>query len=118
MKEAQGGVARFPKLEICDFERVCEFAYRGNYTNPAPVMYDEADVNITTDFYILSDSIEDKEPDTHLESLVPGFFDAVYIEQECESTYIEGTFGHEYRDTESSPRSRWEDGVTPFESNY
>jgi hypothetical protein len=34
MKEVEGTVARLPDVEMCDFERVCEFAYRRDYTDP------------------------------------------------------------------------------------
>ncbi len=34
MKEANEKKARFAELELEDFERICEFAYRGDYTPP------------------------------------------------------------------------------------
>lgn len=33
-EEAQSQVAKFPELEASDFERICEYAYQANYTNP------------------------------------------------------------------------------------
>jgi hypothetical protein len=111
MKEAQEGVARFPKLELCDFERVCEFAYRGNYTNPDPTMFDEANVYIKTDFYILSESIADRLSDKHLEYPMSLLFAKSCEEQYCESTYIWQRFGNASRNQDSSPWSPEEDGI-------
>jgi hypothetical protein len=34
MKEGIDNVARFPQLEAGDFERICEFAYFGSFTDP------------------------------------------------------------------------------------
>jgi hypothetical protein len=36
MREAEENTARFPDLNIDDFERICEFAYRGEYQVPKP----------------------------------------------------------------------------------
>ncbi|KAF2270884.1 hypothetical protein CC78DRAFT_5268 [Lojkania enalia] len=33
--------ARFPDLEMCDFERICEYSFRGDYESPAPGSYEE-----------------------------------------------------------------------------
>jgi hypothetical protein len=57
MKEAQENVARLPELAMSDFERICEFAYRGEYTNPQPVKFGDGDTDIKKDYYILSQSI-------------------------------------------------------------
>jgi hypothetical protein len=45
MKEAQDNIACFPTLKVSDFDRICEFAYRGNYTDPDVAIFDEAEVN-------------------------------------------------------------------------
>jgi hypothetical protein len=38
MKEAQNNVAKFESLEVEDFDHICEFGYRGDYTAPKPVV--------------------------------------------------------------------------------
>ncbi|KAF2132122.1 hypothetical protein P153DRAFT_394293 [Dothidotthia symphoricarpi CBS 119687] len=54
MKEALENIARLPELEVEDFERICEFAYRDNYTDPEPDIIDDTDDNNST---LLSPSI-------------------------------------------------------------
>lgn len=61
MKEAQEQLARFPELEASDFDRICEFAYRGTYSDPEPVAYADDDTEIQKDFSILSGSISEAD---------------------------------------------------------
>jgi hypothetical protein len=108
MKEAQEGVARFPKLEVCDFDRICEFAYRGDYTNPEATIYDEADVDIKTDFYILSDCLTDRYPD-----LERGSHKSKSLDQAYYNTFNGRKLGREGKDLTSDERNCWRDNVAP-----
>ena len=44
MKEAQERSARFPELLIEDFDRICEYAYRGDYSIPASTEFSPAEI--------------------------------------------------------------------------
>ncbi|KAF2819983.1 hypothetical protein CC86DRAFT_412452 [Ophiobolus disseminans] len=57
MKKAHKKVARLPDLEPSDFERLCEFAYSGEYTAPEKTLSDEDDLNIKVASCRISDSI-------------------------------------------------------------
>ena len=46
MKEAQECSARFPKLLIEDFDRICEYAYRGDYSIPASTELSSAEIEL------------------------------------------------------------------------
>ena len=45
MAEGTTGKVIFQALEVEDFDRICEFAYRGDYTVPKPATFDKEDVN-------------------------------------------------------------------------
>jgi hypothetical protein len=45
MVEGQTRKVIFPQLQLEDFERICEFAYRGDYSVPKPTTFDEDAVN-------------------------------------------------------------------------
>lgn len=47
MREGQSCTVYFPELEPSDFERICEFAYRGDYTVPRPVTYKSEGIDKT-----------------------------------------------------------------------
>jgi hypothetical protein len=58
MREAQENCARMQDLKPEDFERICEFAYRGDYTTPTPI-----DINASeSDGESLSSSIVTSRP--------------------------------------------------------
>jgi len=61
MREAQECIARFSELEPCDFERVCEFAYSGDYTDPEATKIADNGIDIKEDFFVLSESIASRE---------------------------------------------------------
>jgi hypothetical protein len=73
MKEAQEQTARFTDLEMCEFERICEYAYRGDYTNPEATVFDEGELNIKEDFYRLSDSIAARENEKDHTEIIASF---------------------------------------------
>lgn len=62
-KEGKENVARFPELEKSDFERICEFAYRGDYEDPEPTALRDSDFDEEEDQKLLSDSIADRDWD-------------------------------------------------------
>jgi hypothetical protein len=45
MLEGQTRKVLFPELELEDFERICEFAYRGDYSAPKSVSFDDGEIN-------------------------------------------------------------------------
>jgi hypothetical protein len=57
MREAQENVARFQDLQVPDFERICEFSYRGTYTLPKPERFSDEDVDAATQMFHLADPI-------------------------------------------------------------
>ncbi|KAL1611803.1 hypothetical protein SLS60_000023 [Paraconiothyrium brasiliense] len=57
MAEAQDKVARFPDLEVEDFHRICEFAYRGTYTRPKPKQFSNDEVDAATQRTCLAEPI-------------------------------------------------------------
>lgn len=61
MKEAAEKTTRFADLEVCDFERVCEFAYSGDYTDPETAAFAEEELDIKNDFFHCSESIASRE---------------------------------------------------------
>ncbi|KAF2440325.1 hypothetical protein P171DRAFT_475817 [Karstenula rhodostoma CBS 690.94] len=57
MLEAQENVACFKDLEVQDFERICEFSYRGTYTLPKSERFSDAEVDAATQMFHLADPI-------------------------------------------------------------
>ncbi|KAJ4357535.1 uncharacterized protein N0V89_002111 [Didymosphaeria variabile] len=57
MAESQDNVARFSDLEVEDFSRICEFAYRGTYTRPKPKRFSDGEVDAATQMFHLADPI-------------------------------------------------------------
>lgn len=54
---AQTGIVEFPDLEPGDFERLCEYAYTGSFTNPKPYLVDACEMDLRKDFFLLSPHI-------------------------------------------------------------
>jgi hypothetical protein len=76
-KEAQENTARFADLEVGDFERICEFAYRGDYEDLQP---QEIDINVDADrdSTVLSTSIVDRYAKADRTKLAKIFTDYQY----------------------------------------
>jgi hypothetical protein len=78
VRESQENVVRFPDLEVCDFERICEFAYTGDYTKPEATRFSDSDIDIQEDFYVLSESIAQRESDHEHFELASSFICSSY----------------------------------------
>jgi hypothetical protein len=105
MREAQENVAHFRDLSVPDFERICEFSYRGTYTLPRPELFSDEDLDAATQMFHLADSIS------------PYF--APYTERHDSGGDREGN-GSEDKDEEraspSSETSIFEDPSSPLSS--
>ncbi|KAF2254636.1 hypothetical protein BU26DRAFT_559307 [Trematosphaeria pertusa] len=62
MGEGQSGIVIFPELEVGDFERICEFAYRGDYKPPAPTRFLDTEVDIGNDMWLLDGALQAASP--------------------------------------------------------
>jgi hypothetical protein len=78
MKESQENIARFPELETADFERICEFAYRGDYTEPSMTRFSDAEIDIKKDFWVASESIASREDESSHAWLIRQFIASSY----------------------------------------
>ncbi|KAH7078310.1 hypothetical protein FB567DRAFT_132339 [Paraphoma chrysanthemicola] len=78
MKEAQENVARLAELEIAEFERVCEFAYRGDYAEPKTIRFSDTEIDVAEDHRIASESIVRREADYRYAWLISEFLSASY----------------------------------------
>ncbi|KAH7079007.1 hypothetical protein BKA63DRAFT_563666 [Paraphoma chrysanthemicola] len=78
MKEAQENVARLAELEIADFERVCEFAYSGDYAEPKTTRFSDTEIDVAEDYRIASESIARREADSRYAWLISEFLSASY----------------------------------------
>jgi hypothetical protein len=97
MKEAQDNITRFPTLEVSDFDQICEFAYRGNCTDPDVAIFDEAEVRKDTDDRALSCSIANAASGFPTKALVTGFSDQTYSGACSAYTSIRRNFGNTYK---------------------
>jgi hypothetical protein len=114
MKEAQDNIARFPTLEVIDFDRICEFACRGNYTDPDVAILDEGDVSEDTEDRALSCSIEHAASGFPAKALITGFSVKTYSGPCSASTSIRRNFRNAYKHEKLDLNSPWSSFVTPF----
>jgi len=83
MKEANEFVARLPEIQVVDFERVCEFAYRGDYADPKATRFADEEVDIKQDYFVLSHSIAKRNVEDHNDWLARRFVKIEWISGPC-----------------------------------
>jgi hypothetical protein len=78
MKESQENIARLPELETADFERVCEFAYCGDYTEASTTQFSDGQSYNPQNLWVASESIADKEDESSHAWLIHRFLVSSY----------------------------------------
>ncbi|KAF2032210.1 hypothetical protein EK21DRAFT_87334 [Setomelanomma holmii] len=71
--ESGSDFVHFPQLKVCDFDRICELANRGDYTSPTSCANNDSKVNIKVDYFLLSESVAERYVNSKPTSLVRSF---------------------------------------------
>lgn len=111
MREAQTGTARLSDLDVEDFGRICEFAYRGEYQVPSPYRCSGSADSGDTDYTVDTNNAKEQEKESsdamgNAQDLYHHFLTKSYLKSSTPHAAITALF---------SPQDAWDpqDDYTP-----
>jgi hypothetical protein len=111
MKEAHENEAKLSHLEVADFERICEFAYRGEYQVPSPINSSDAADGRDGDHSVDAGNEGEQEAQSTDASNIAGNLSQQFLAK----PYLKSITPHASIKTLFSPQHQWDwhDDYTP-----